>query len=367
MTVSNTAQMIPVGDLHLDSMNPRLGRHFHETNPTQEQILAVMADWTLEELAVSFIESGFWSQESLVVVAASDAPIVVVEGNRRLAALKMIYKAAHGEAVSRKWKEIAGAVTEDTLRQLAKVPCVYADSRRDVQAYIGFRHVTGIKEWDPPEKAAFIAHLIDDEGLSYRDVMRRIGSKTPTVRQHYIAYRLLIQMEKAVENISIKRVEERFSVMYLSLRASGTQRFLSIDVRAEPKAARRPVPRSRLPALQQFALWLFGDEKREPLVKDSRQIDKFGKILGSKPAVEYLERTAQPTFEVAVRIASGEESEVLEHVNRAADEVEEALRTAHRHKKSRKLRTATARLGLGVMRLLDLFPELRHEIVAEGA
>ena len=212
MTVSTTAQLVPVGDLHLDARNPRLGRHFHETNPSQGEILEAMADWTLDELAVSFIENGFWSQESLVVVDDDDGATTVVEGNRRLAALTMIHKAARGETVSRKWEEIAGAINEGTLEQLTKVPCVYADSRRDVQAYIGFRHVTGIKEWDPPEKAAFIAHLIDDEGLSYSDVMRRIGSKTPTVRQHYIAYRLLVQMENEVADVSIERVEERFSL-----------------------------------------------------------------------------------------------------------------------------------------------------------
>ena len=366
MTVSKTAEWIPVEDLHLDSKNPRLGRHFHKTNPGQEQILVAMKDWTLDELAVSFIESGFWSQESLVVVEEHGAQIVV-EGNRRLAALKMLQRAAQGESVSRKWKEIADTATKATRRQLAKVPCVRAGSRRDVQAYIGFRHVTGIKEWNPPEKAAFISHLIDDERLSYKQAMSRIGSKTPTVRLHYIAYRLLIQMENEVPSISIEQAEERFSVMYLSLRSSGTQRFLSINILAAPKAALRPVPRSKLRALEQFALWLFGDENREPLVKDSRQIDTFGKILGSKPAVAYLERTRQPHFEVAARIAGGEESEVLDHVDRAADEVEEALRTAHRHKKSHKLMTATERLGLGVMRLLDLFPDLRSQIITEDA
>ena len=91
MTISKAAEWIPVEDLHLDSNNPRLGRHFHETNPSQEQVLVEMKDWTLEELAVSFIESGFWPQESLVVVE-EHGTLVVVEGNRRLAALKMLHR-----------------------------------------------------------------------------------------------------------------------------------------------------------------------------------------------------------------------------------------------------------------------------------
>ena len=125
MTVSKAAEWIPVEDLHLDSKNPRLGRHFHETNPSQEQVLEAMKDWTLEELAVSFIESGFWSQESLVVIKERGA-LVVVEGNRRLAALKMLHGAAAGESISRTWKEIVDTATKATLRQLATVPCVHA-------------------------------------------------------------------------------------------------------------------------------------------------------------------------------------------------------------------------------------------------
>lgn len=67
-------------------------------------------------------------------------------------------------------------------------------SRRDVQAYLGFRHVTAIKQWAPAEKAFFITFLIEEEGLSYEKVMRQIGSNTPTVSRQYIAYCMLRQI-----------------------------------------------------------------------------------------------------------------------------------------------------------------------------
>ena len=38
--------------------------------------------------------------------------------------------------------------------------------------------------------------------MTYQEVMRKIGSKTPTVRQNYISYRLLLQMEDSLENFS---------------------------------------------------------------------------------------------------------------------------------------------------------------------
>ncbi len=101
-----------------------------------------------------------------------------------------------------------------------RIPYILVDSRDDVRAFLGYRHVTGIKEWNPAEKAQYIAQLIEKGKLTYDQVMRKIGSKTPTVRQNYFTYRLLLQME-GDEDISVEHVEEKFSVLYLSLRTTG--------------------------------------------------------------------------------------------------------------------------------------------------
>ncbi|GAJ17144.1 unnamed protein product, partial [marine sediment metagenome] len=186
-----------------------------------------------------------------------------------------------------------------------KIPYIEVGSRDEIEAFLGFRHVTGIKEWKPAEKAEFIAKMIDDRGMSYEQVMRKIGSKTPTVRQHYISYRLLLQ----IGNVPEENLQERFSVMYLSLRTQGVQKYLQIDIYSDPETAKKPVPKKRLANLANFALWLFGDSEKErpPLFTDSRQVDNFGRILESNEAVEYLERTEQPSFEIALRISGGDE------------------------------------------------------------
>lgn len=126
------------------------------------------------------------------------------------------------------------------------------------------------------------------------------------------------------------------------------------------------MPKARLKNLENFALWLFGDDKRKPLVPESRAIDQFGKILESKKAVDYLRRTPNPTFAAAFRIAGGDEAEVLEHLERASDEVQEALRTVHRHKKSREIREISNQLAMDVMRLLDVFPDLKSKVISEN-
>ena len=351
-----------VDQLLLDAKNPRLGRDRVAKGLSQTEVLELMKDWMLDELGTSFCVSGFWPQEALIAVsemAGKKIGLVVVEGNRRLAALKMLEMASAGEDVPRVWKEMIEKVPAQRLKDLReRIPYILMPSRASVKSYLGFRHVTGIMEWKPAEKAQFIASLIEDDGLSYEEVRKRIGSRLATVRQNYISYRLLLQMENHAESVDIDKVEERFSVLYLSLRTEGVRTFLQIDIDADPKTAKKPVPQAKLKHLERFAQWLFGDSKHEALFSDSRKVDDFGKILLSGTAVSYLERTEKPSFEVAKRMAGVSESEVASHIETAADEAEESLRAAHTHKTSKRVRDAVNRLALDTIQLARLFPDV---------
>jgi hypothetical protein len=278
-----------------------------------------------------------------------------------LAALMFLRDAINGHPVSRQWEEIA-ASGKPPPKLFSRIPYILVGSRKDIDAFLGFRHVTGVSEWNPAEKAQYIAKLIDDRGMSYAEVMRKIGSKTNTVRQNYISYRLLLQMDDAVENIPREKIEDRFSVMYLSLRSQGVQKYLDIDIRADPKTARKPVPQKRLKELANFALWLFGDDNRDPLFTDSRQVDNFGKVLESPKAVAYLERNENPSFDVALRTAGGDEPEILRLIEGAADNIELALTRAHIYGKSNKIKIAVERLGADALQLLHLFPDIRNAL-----
>jgi len=175
-----------------------------------------------------------------------------------------------------------------------------------------------------------------------------------------------LQME-GEDDIDLARVEDKFSVLYLSLRSVGVQKYLQIDVQAEPNQAKRPVPKARLEALANFALWMFGDDKREPIVKESRYVDRFGKVLLDKQAVSYLERTERPNLEFAYRIAGGDELETIEYLQKAADNAEQALSLVHHYKNSSPILTAVKRLGLDVYQLLKIFPKIKDEVERELA
>lgn len=184
MAVKQKIEYENIQNLNLDPRNPRLGREVHESELSQSEILEKMRTWSLEELAVSFLENGFWPQEALLTtkenLGKKNNSLVVVEGNRRLAALMYLQEAFNGNPANRKWKELVDGKDPGTL--FSSIPYLLVESRKDVEAFLGFRHVTGIKEWHPAEKAEYISRMID-EGMSYREVMRKIGSQTPAVRQ----------------------------------------------------------------------------------------------------------------------------------------------------------------------------------------
>lgn len=363
MALAHTIEFAELDDLYLDPTNPRLGRANSGPNVTQERVLELMRGWSLEELAVSFLESGFWPQEAVIVVKEplydEPAKLVVVEGNRRIAALRYLRGAINGNAVSRTWKQLAETADSVPSDLFTRIPYILAGSRSDVVAFLGFRHVTGIKEWDPGQKAEYIAHLVDDLNMSYEEIRRQIGTRKDTVRRNYIAFRVYKQMESVEDGISLEQVEQRFSVLFLSLREAGVQRFLGIDIRAEPENARFPIEEDQLEDLTHFAVWLFGTDEKKPLFTDSRYVGDFGRILASDEAVEYLKSTDEPSFDLALQKAGVEEREVLRHVKEATDHVELALSRAHLYRESKEVRNAVRRFGLGAKELLQKFPEVQ--------
>ncbi|MDF0596312.1 hypothetical protein [Psychromarinibacter halotolerans] len=345
--MTGTIEYAELKDIKLDPLNPRLGRSLNGASLSQDEIYDRMKDWSLEELATSFLESGFWVHEAVLCVKEEldgEEELVVVEGNRRIAALKRLAKTFDGEDTSKRWLDIIDGETrpDDMFKN---VPIIVVGSRQEIVSFLGFRHVTGIKEWAPPEKAQFIAKMIDEGGLSYRDVMRKIGSKTPTVQRNYIAYCILRQMDD-IEDVVVQEVEDRFSVLFLSIRTSGVRNFLNLDPKfqVEPGEVYPPIPEKSIPNLVEFSRWLFGDQENSPVVNDSRQIEKFASVLASEDGLEYLRRVRKPSLDKAFVIAGGDQEEVYDLISTATVNLQEALTTIHFYKEDDRLKSVSKKM-----------------------
>jgi len=364
MNVSTELQYAGLNNFYLDAKNPRLGRSEANANLSQEEVLDLMRNWVLDELARSYLESGFWTHEALLVVEEElygKDQLVVVDGNRRLAALIYLQRAINGNPVSKRW----GLLVEN--REVPKalfteIPYTRIDSRQEAEGFLGFHHhAAGVKQWPPEQKARYITKLIDEQGMNYEEVARIIGSSISTVRHHYISYRLFLQMEDCLEGFSVKNAEFRFITMFFSVQTLGVQKYLGLDIFAEPEDARTPVPKNRLNALANFARWLFGTQQHPPLFTGSRSAADFGRLLENPQAIQYLENNKQARFDVAWRLAYGDK-EIIQLIDEARNKIAICLSHIHHHKDSPEMQHAVEKLAINSKELLSQFPSIRSEL-----
>ncbi len=144
----------------------------------------------VSELKRSIITNGFLPIERLVVAKHTDrsgeALYVVLEGNRRLAALKWIQD-DHEAGV-----EVPGEV----LQVLSQVPVIVVDEGDESvhASLMGIRHVGGIKQWDGYQRAKLVTELKDLHKLSSNDVADRLGMTVHEVNRRFRAFKALEQM-----------------------------------------------------------------------------------------------------------------------------------------------------------------------------
>jgi hypothetical protein len=320
-----TIEAIDIDDLQLDPRNPRLRRAHDQALLSQEQLLDEMTAWELDELILSFTKSGFWRHEPLIIVDNPNAGLsgkYVIEGNRRAAALKCVRAYLRGQRLSsRRITRIIeealadfGRLDEDNP-MFTSVPCVLYDTRSEVDAYLGFRHVTGIKQWKPQEKATFIAHLIDERDNDYSQTADLIGSKPETVRRNYIAFHLLNTFEDLIESDdgieALDYARDDFSVFFLSLREEGVRKYLGISLEMEPIDVREGIRGLEAERVSRFLVWMFGTESQDAFIGESRNVKRFAEILSTPEAVEYISEKPSADFEVAYSMTKGAADDVV--------------------------------------------------------
>ena len=77
-------------ELHFDYQNPRIAEFGPTENTPENEIIKIL--WTamgVEEIILSIKASGFFNNEPLIAILDKDR-YIVIEGNRRLAAIKCI-------------------------------------------------------------------------------------------------------------------------------------------------------------------------------------------------------------------------------------------------------------------------------------
>ena len=197
-------------------------------------------------------------------------------------------------------------------------------------AYLGVRHITGIKKWEPYAKARYIAGLAQ-EGSSIEEIQQTIGDRGTSVRKIYFCYKLIEIMEEESEG-SGEQAKELFSYLLLALGQGPIKEYLGVQKNWLEIDFDSPIPRGKIKQLKNLFSFLFGEGKQKPqVIKESRDItNKLTSILANKESAEYLERTRD--LEGAFDRSEGEQQLLVKQLEKANRELEKSLGIIHRHK-----------------------------------
>ena len=279
----DSRERIPVSELRFDCRNPRLAEYGITERTREDDIVSILWDaMDVQELVQSIVASGYFEQEPLIV-AKEKQNFIVIEGNRRLAAVKVILDPDIAKIVGygkRHRKSI-----RDPLRELPAI----VSSRRQSWRYLGFKHVNGPAKWGSYAKARYIAEVHREYGISLEDIAEQIGDRHKTVQRLYRGLRILEQAEenKVFDRDDRYRTRFAFSHLYTGLDYEGISDFLSI----EPGDAEALVPSNAIDRLRELCLWLYGSrrEQRPPVVeKQNPNLRELDQVLREPQALVML-------------------------------------------------------------------------------
>lgn len=286
---------VPVDSLALDRQNPRL---VNGTGKATDEEIAQRFHQAedLGELLQSIAANGYLDIEPLVVVQESGR-LVVLEGNRRLAAIRLFREPAFALGVFKTSERVATNIPEisEAFRGTLDGVSIYrVPDREAARSYIGFKHINGPAKWDSYAKAKFAAqwHRRGEAGVD--EIAARIGDKHATVKRMVHAIYVLEQArDRGIFDVANRTVPKfSFSHLYTALERREYRKFLGQPANwAQYHPQPDPVPEENLANLGEVLRWLYGarDEDVVPVVqRQNPDLKHLGEVLASQEGLAEL-------------------------------------------------------------------------------
>lgn len=313
--------------LHFDPHNPRLAEYGIDDGLDDNTILDILWDaMDVLELIQSIAASGFFHHEALIV-AEENGKNVVIEGNRRLAAVKILLHPTLAKEKGWPVPKISAAIR----KSLDSLPAIIS-TREESWRYLGFKHVNGPAKWGSYAKAMYIAEVHRKYSVALEDIASQIGDRHRTVQRLFRGLMVLEQAEQAKVFDREDRYNKHFSFshLYTGLDYPGIADFLGVAAKEDESV--NPVPKNKVKALGELCVWLYGSKKSEQMptvVSQNPDLRNLNTVVSNRESVEAL-RAGMPL------------DKALEISRNPAEVFESALLAA-----KRELTTARAYLTAG--------------------
>ena len=324
----NKIRLVQVEMLRLDDENPRLPESLR--GEEQSEILGFLQrEGVLEEIAQSYLDHGFFQHEPLIVLQGNEGePRTVVEGNRRLAALMILREAPEADGLH----FVGIEPSAEQIDRLGEIPCFLISSRDEVHAYVGFRHIGGLKTWPPEAKARYllaeVRRLVDEDVRDpFRELGRQVGSNAQGVRNPYLAIRILLHAREEF-GLKVGYVQNRrFGVWLRCMNSADIRKYIGLGPARtynEIEAALERLDRKKLGEV--LADLKSKEGEAQAVLADSRDVTVYGRVLEHGRARKVLRSTGD--LSLARQVV--DELELEPRARRLVKSVELFLDTLHR-------------------------------------
>jgi len=284
---------VELNELLLDPNNPRFSELGEDLNPIPENRFPeervqsntfdkMKADaFAVSELKDTIKTVGFLPMDRIVIRKWKAGSVndsqkyVVVEGNRRVTALKWLL-ALHD----------AGKETFDAeqLENFSQISCLLLDDSVAPDSALlilpGLRHVSGIKEWGPYQKAKTV-HALRKSGMGTQEAAQSLGLSTKAANNAYRCFLALEQM-KADEEYGEAATPKMYSYFEEAFKRAEVKKWLGWDdasgqfVNSETRA--------------EFYSWMVPDPETGDSAKlpEAKSIRDFARIVTDEESMSVL-------------------------------------------------------------------------------
>ncbi len=297
----NAITKVPVKWLALDRRNPRLIPADEE--PSEVDVIAQLyRSEDLSELLQSIAANGYMDIEPLVVLRKNGG-LTVLEGNRRLAAIRLFEKPEFKDLVFQRaqLRITIPPLPEQFRSTILEVSVYRVQNRSEARSFIGFKHINGAAKWQSYAKARFAAEWYRDGDVTLADIAAQIGDRHDTIKRMVNAIYVLEQAEQSGVFQLSDRASPRFnfSHLYTALSRAPYMRFLGLEdawSRFDPTPD--PVSREKLNRLREVLKWLYGskEDSTEPVIRSQNpDIRRLGDVLENSEGLSILRATRSLT------------------------------------------------------------------------
>ncbi len=297
MATEHTRQSIDTDLLDFDVENPRLVGEGITVSSSDQLIIGVLSkEADIAELVISILQNGFVDFEPIVVLSEGGR-FRVLEGNRRLAAIKLLKDQVLAGQLEQTIKyHIDFPVAERVLETIQTIPAIIVNEVEEAHAYIGFKHINGPHKWSSYAKAKFVTqwHKL---GASIDEIARRVGDKNQTVK-NLIGGMLILEQAEEEELFEVKDRTKRgpfgFSHLYTALNRKPFRDYVGLDKDWQEDLDENPIEEERHKQLKTVLNYIYGSKSEgiESVIKSQNpHLKQLGEVLSKPVAAQVLFET----------------------------------------------------------------------------